>query len=194
MALYTCPLKAICALGAVLVFAFIPGKKADGQTAESLSQVKRVFVDSLGTEEGATELRDAMIKALRKNNDIQVVATASEADAVIRGRGKIWETGSMRVGPRGGISQKTYDGYLQVELMGNGNKTLLSYSVTPSRFPWNGIVWDLASYAVKNLMRSLRQIRKMGPERDRAPGSSHTAVLGPSPENVWNRSFPAQNA
>jgi hypothetical protein len=122
MALYTCPRKAICALGAVLVFAFIPARKASGQTAESLSQVKRVIVDSLGTEEGATELRDAMIKALRKNHDIQVVATASEADAVLTGNGKIWVTGSMRVGPHGGISQKTYDGYLQVELMGKGKK------------------------------------------------------------------------
>jgi hypothetical protein len=106
MALFMCPLKAICALGAVLVFAFISAKKANGQTAESLSQVKRVFVDSLGTEQGATELRDSMIKALRKNGDVQVVATASEADAVIRGSGKIWETGSIRVGPHGGMSQK----------------------------------------------------------------------------------------
>jgi hypothetical protein len=53
-------------------------------------------VDSLGREEGATELRDAMIKALHKNSDIQIVTTASEADAVIKGNGKIWVTGSMR--------------------------------------------------------------------------------------------------
>ena len=90
MVLYTCVRKTICALGAILVFTFLPVNKANAQTAESLSQVKRVLVDSLGTEEGATELRDAMIKALRKNSDIQVVATASEADAVVRGSGKIW--------------------------------------------------------------------------------------------------------
>jgi hypothetical protein len=68
--------------------------------------------------------------------------------------------------------------------MGKGNKTLWSYRAKPSQFPWNGIVWDLSSHAVKNLMELLRQVRKMGPERDRAPGSSHTAVLGHSPENV----------
>jgi hypothetical protein len=162
MELYTRPRKTICALSAVLVFAFLPVNKANGQTAESLSQVKTVFVDSLGTEEGATELRDAMIKALRKCSDIQVVATANEADAVIRGSGKIWETGSMRVGPRGGFSEKTYDGYLQVELMGKGNKTLWSFRATPSKFPWNGIIWDLASHVVKSLMESLRQVRKAG--------------------------------
>lgn len=147
----------ICTLGAVLVFAFIPVSKAIGQTAESLSQVKKVFVDSLGGQKGATELRDAIIKALRKNSDIQIVATASEADAVITGSGKIWQTGSIRLGPHGSVSQPAYDGYLQGELKGKSEKTLWSQRLTPSSFPWNGIVWDLASHFVKNLMAALRQ-------------------------------------
>jgi hypothetical protein len=84
-----------------------------------LSQVKKVFVDSLGTEKGATELRDAMIKALRKDSDIQIVASASEADAVIIGSGKIWQTGSIRLGPHGSVSQPMYDGYLQADLKGS---------------------------------------------------------------------------
>lgn len=140
--------------------------KAYGQAAESLSQVKKVLVDSLGTEYGASNLRDAILKALKKNGDIQVVATVSEADAVIRGSGKIWVTGSLRVGPHGGISEKTYDGYLQVELLGRANKTLWSFRATPSRFPWNGIVWDLASHVVKSLMEALRQNRNSGPDRN----------------------------
>ena len=137
-------------LSAPLLFSFfLPvNKAANGQTAESLSQVRKVFVDSLGREEGATELRDAMIKALHKNSDIQIVTTASEPDAVIKGNGKIWVTGSMRFEPHGGVSQKTYDGYLQVELLGKGDKALWSYRGTPSRFPWNGIVWDLASHGI----------------------------------------------
>jgi hypothetical protein len=155
----TCPRKTIRTLVAVLVLAFVPAIKAKGQNAESLSQVERVFVDSLGAEEGATELRAALIKALRKNSDIRVVAAASEADAVIRGSGKIWVTGSVRVGPHGGISQKTWDGYLQVELVGKRNKTLWAFRATPSSFPWNGIVWDLASHLVKNLMVVLRGVR-----------------------------------
>jgi hypothetical protein len=53
------------------------------------------------------------------------VATASEADAVIRGSGKTWETGSLHIGPHGSLSEKTYDGFLQVGLMGQRNKTLL---------------------------------------------------------------------
>jgi|HubBroStandDraft_6_1064221.scaffolds.fasta_scaffold02979_2 hypothetical protein len=144
----------------LLLFAFVPVNKAHTQTAESLSQVKKVFVDSLGTEEGATELRDAMIKALRKNSDIQIVASGSEADAVIMGTGKIWKTGSIRLG-RGSTLQPVYDGYLQAELKGKNEKTLWSQYVKPSSFPWNGIVWDLASHLVKNLMTALRQNRSV---------------------------------
>jgi hypothetical protein len=152
----------LCVLSAVVVFAFMPVNQAYGQTAESLSQIKKVFVDSLGTEKGASDLRDAILKALRKNSDIQVAATAAAADAVISGNGKIWVTGSMHVGAHGGVSEKTYDGYLQVELLGKANKTLWSYRASPSRFPWNGIVWDLASHVVKSLIEAVRQTRKGG--------------------------------
>ena len=136
---------------------------ADGQTAESLSQVKKVFVDSLGTGQGAAELREAVIKALRKNTAIQVVPSASEADAVIKGSGKIWVTGSIRVGPHGSVSQPAYDGYLEAEVRGKGDKKLWSRRVTPSMFPWNGIVWDLASHFVKQLIVALRQNGNAGP-------------------------------
>lgn len=153
-------------LCAALVVAFVPVNKAFGQNAESLSLVKKVFVDSLGTEEDASALRDAILKALRKNSDIQVVATASEADAIITGNGKIWVTGSMHFGPHGGVPEKTYDGYVQVELLGKSSKSLWSFRATPSRFPWNGIVWDLASHVVKSLMEALRQNRNSGPDRD----------------------------
>jgi hypothetical protein len=178
MELHTSPRKLSCALSAVFVFAFMFVNKTYGQTAESLPQVKKVFVDSLGTETGASDLRNAILKALHKNSDIQVVASASEADAVITGNGKIWVTGSMHVGPHGGVSEKTYDGYLQVELLGKANKTLWSFRATPGRFPWNGIVWDIASHVVKSLMEALRQTRKAGPDRVRILGPSDKAVLG----------------
>jgi hypothetical protein len=177
MELHTSPRKLLCILSAVVVFAFVPVNQAYGQSAESLSQVRKVFVESLGTEEGASDLRDAILKALHKNSDIQVVASASEADAVITGNGKIWVTGSMHLGPHGGASEKTYDGYLQVELLGKANKTLWSFRATPSRFPWYGIVWDLASHVVKYLMEALRQTRKAGIDRVRIPGTNDKAAL-----------------
>ena len=166
MKLHTNLRKLFRALRTVLVLAFIPMNSAGGQTAESLSQVKKVFVDSFGAEGGASELREATIKALRKSGDLKVVATTSEADAVIRGSGKIWVTGSMYMGPHGGVSEKTYDGYLQVELLGKTNKPLWTFRATSTRFPWNGIVWDLASHVVKSLVEALRQNRNSGSDRD----------------------------
>lgn len=64
----------------------------------------------------------------------------------------------MRVGPHGGISQSTYDGYLQVELKGKGKKTLWPEHINaPSGFPCNDIVWELSNHFVKNLMAPPRQ-------------------------------------
>jgi hypothetical protein len=158
----TCLWNAAFAVAAALIFALAPWIKADGQTAESLPQVKKVFVDTFGTEQGASDLRDATIKALRKNSDIQIVASAKEADAILTGNGKIWVSGSMRVGPHGGLSEPVYDGYLQIELKGKGDKTLFSQRATPSKFPWNGIVWDLASHLVKNMLEEMRRTKNAG--------------------------------
>jgi hypothetical protein len=177
MELHTSSWKLFCALSAIFVFAFMLVNKAYGQTAESLPQVKKVFVNSLGTDEGASDLRDAILKALHKKSDIQVVASASEADAVITGKGKIWVTGSMHFGPHGGVAEKTYDGYLQVELLGEANKRLWSFRATPSRFPWDGIVWDLASHVVNSLMEALRQTRKTGADKVRILGPGDEAAL-----------------
>jgi hypothetical protein len=38
--------KLIYALGAIVIFFFLPVNKANGQTAESLSQVRKVFVEN----------------------------------------------------------------------------------------------------------------------------------------------------
>lgn len=149
--------RVLCVAGVSLSIALGAGIEARGQTAESLSQVRKIFVDSLGTEEGGTELRNALIKALRKNKSIQIVETANEADAVIKGTGKIWVTGYIHVGPHGGMSEATYDGYLQAVLKGKDDKTLWSRRVTPSKFPWNGIVPDLAGHFANELSEALRQ-------------------------------------
>lgn len=151
----------ICVVVVNFVLLFTPDFEAKCQTAESLSQVKKIFVDSLGTEQGATEIRNELIKALQKNKTIQIVKTATEADAIVKGTGKIWVTGSVRVGIRGSLSQATYDGYLQAELRGKGDRTLWSQLVTPSKFPWNGIVPDLAGHFAKYLAEALRQNKSL---------------------------------
>jgi hypothetical protein len=73
---------------------------AHAQTADTLSQVKRVYVGSLGDKQGATGLREKLIQRLRKAHDITVVANPSEADATITGIGKFWVKGYFSTNPK----------------------------------------------------------------------------------------------
>jgi len=75
---------------------------------------------------------------------------------IIVGEGKIWVTDTMNFEIRGELFQKAYDCYLQAELNGKGDKTQWSDRGTPNKFPWNGIVRDLAGNLANNLKLTLR--------------------------------------
>jgi phosphate transport system substrate-binding protein len=129
----------------------------DAQAAERLSQVRKIYVDSLGTGNGATEIRQQLIERLRKTHKVQVVSDSKDADALIRGTGRTWVTGHVSLSPRShSTSQPTFEGFLSVELVGKNNETLWSYLVSPSRFPWNGIADDLAGQMVSKLLVALK--------------------------------------
>ena len=139
----------------VLVSASAIGGSAQG--AERLSQVKKLYVDSLGTDRGAAEMREQMVRLLRKSHDVQVVSDPKEADALIRGTGRIWITGHVTLNPRShGSSQPTFEGFLSAEVVGKNGDTLWSYLVSPSNFPWNGITDDLAHQLVSKLLAALK--------------------------------------
>src|SRR5437899_12852603 len=78
-----CLLASISVVAVTLVLLSASANGDCAQTAETLSQVKRVYVGSLGAKQGATELHDKLIKRLRKTRGIEVVASTSEADAII---------------------------------------------------------------------------------------------------------------
>jgi hypothetical protein len=90
---YSCPLVSICVVAATLLLLSTPASADCAQTAETLSQIKRVYVGSLGEKQGATELHDELIRRLRKTRGIELVAVPSEADAVITGTSEIWLKG-----------------------------------------------------------------------------------------------------
>ena len=69
--------------------------RAHAQSAESLSGVKKVFLESFGQGESASKLRERFIKQLQKSGKLEVVATAAEADAVIKGTENIWVVGVL---------------------------------------------------------------------------------------------------
>lgn len=127
------------------------------QSAPTVSQVKKLYVDSLGDKKGARELRDALIARLRKSKEIQVVAAAGEADAVITGNGALWIKGYFTTDPKPSKYNQVpiYGGMLSVELKGKNDETLWSYLVTPSKVRWGSITEDLSDQMVKKLLETL---------------------------------------
>jgi hypothetical protein len=150
-------LASICLVAATLLLLSGPAKAGRSQTAETLPQVKRVYVGSLGDKQGATELHDKLIGRLRKARGIAVVASPAEADAIITGSGEIWLTGYVSISPKPSPygRQAVYNGYLSVELRGKNNATLWSYFVTPGKFQWNSVTQDLVNRLVKKLLAVL---------------------------------------
>jgi|ERR1700730_10195523 hypothetical protein len=153
----TAPLVIICIILAALTQLPAPATADYAQTAETLSQVKRVYVGSLGDKRGATELHDKLIRRLRKARGIEVVASPGEADAIITGTGEIWLKGYINTNPKLSPStrQAVYDGYLSVELHGKDNAALWSYRVTPGMFRWSDLSQDLVNRLVKQLLTAL---------------------------------------
>jgi phosphate ABC transporter phosphate-binding protein len=149
------------------------------QTADRLSQVKKIYVDSFGADHGAAEIRESLVRRLRKSHDLQVVSSANEADAVLRGSARIWVTGHISPNARTqSPSQPTFGGVLSAELVGNNNETLWSYLVSPSSFSWNGIADDLAGQLLGKFFASLKGGDEQEPSTASAPGKSRVALKG----------------
>jgi len=124
------------------------------QTAHDLPQVRKVFVSSLSGGNGAAELQQSLTKQLRKSGKFEVVATPSQADAVLKGNGQIWVKGHLATSPRAPSAnrQAIYGGFLSVEVVGADNAVLWSYLVTPSKFSWNSISDDLSDNLVREMV------------------------------------------
>jgi len=130
---------------------------AGAQNAERLSQVKRVYVDSLGEGRRASDVRSQIIRRLGKSRDIRAVQNVNDADAVIKGTEQIWTTGEISLSPRShSANQPVYEGFLSAELVGKNHKTLWSYLVTPSKFRWGSITEDLAAQLASRLLADIR--------------------------------------
>ncbi len=141
------------------------------QVAEQLSQVKTLYVDTLGSDRHAAAIREQVVQRLRKSHEVQVVSDSRQADAMIKGTGRVWTTGHVTLSPHSNsVSHPTFEGFLSVELVSKSGDTLWSYLVSPSKFPWNGIADDLARQLVSKLLVALKG------EDQPVPG-----VAGPTP-------------
>jgi hypothetical protein len=149
----------ICILAVTQILFSATLDRARAQTAETLSQVKKVYVTSLGGKQGAAELRNKLILHLKKCPGIEIVGSASEADAILTGMGETWQTGYINTSPKPSSysRQPVYDGYLSVELHGKGGAVLWSYVARPSKFQWNDVPQDLVNRTAKNLLAAMHK-------------------------------------
>lgn len=130
---------------------------AHAESASTLAQVKKIYVESFGPSQRAAEMRRQIVHRLQKSSGIQVVPDQTSADALLRGAGQIWTTGQVSLSPRSNsVTQPVKEGYLSVEVVGKNNQTLWSYLVTPSKFPWGGVSDDLARQIVIKLVSDIK--------------------------------------
>jgi phosphate transport system substrate-binding protein len=150
--------RLVCSVTCLLCALFLFAGDAHSQTAEKLSQIKKVYVAYFGASRNDTEMRAQIERRLRKTRDFQISLDPKSADAILMGTTRIWTTGSASLSPRPhGPTESVTQGYLSVELLGRNNQILWSYLVTPSKFPWGGITEDLARQLVGRLVTQARE-------------------------------------
>ncbi|HKM67864.1 MAG TPA: phosphate ABC transporter substrate-binding protein PstS [Candidatus Acidoferrum sp.] len=191
-------------LGLMTLSAFlIPSERgARAQTAESLSQVKKVYVESFGPDEAAGNLREKTIQQLRKNKKFEVLPNPGGADAIVKGNGSIWVTGYMSTNPRAPASarQAIYHGFLSVEVVGKNSEPLWSYLATPGKLRAGSITDDLAEQIVTRLSGALEHSGEKVPAVPSADQSLEFNLHGagatlPAPlYQKWFESFQQRNA
>jgi len=167
------------------------------QTAKDLSQVKKVFVSSWSDGNGAAELHDSLVKQLRKSGKFEVVASPSQADAVIKGSGQIWVKGHIASSPRSPSTnrQAIFGGFLSAQVVGADNAVLWSYLVTPSKFAWGSISDNLSESLVREMIGAQAKMGQTPNQRVAqtslyGAGSTFVAPL----YQLWFESFQQQHS
>src|SRR5271170_798763 len=169
----------LCLCALLIVFLSAGSAGAYAEKTERLSQIKKLYVGSLGTDNGAAEMRQQMMRQLRKTHEVEVVSDPNAADALVEGAGRIWVTGHVSLNPRShSSSQPVYEGFLSVEVVGKNGEALWSYLVTPSKFPWNGIEADLADQLVTILLRAIKEEGRQAPTAVRLEVKSAGVLRG----------------
>ena len=141
----------------ILILLALAASAVRAQSAESLSSVKNIYIDSFGQQDSASKLRDRLIKQLRKSGKVQVVATPAEADALVKGTENIWVVGYYSTDARSpsATRQPILHGFLSVDVEGKDHQPLWSYLVTPSKFRTGSLTQDLADQLAVKLLAAL---------------------------------------
>ena len=92
------------------------------QTAATLSQVKKIYIEPFTGKRGAQELGANEVRdRLKRDPALTIVDSASQSDAVLKGNGEIWTSGYIGNNPRASSRSPIYNGYLSLTLEGGNS-------------------------------------------------------------------------
>ena len=165
----------------LLVALSLPGQ---AQTADTLNQVKKIYVDVYDGKSDATEMRQRLIDSLRKTPSLEVVADQAKADAILKAKGETWVRAYISVNPRSNSSYPVYGGFLSAQLIGRDGEPLWSYLVTPRKYPSSGVHQDLADQLARKLVIALHETASAG-------GAGHSTQASIRTLKVAGATFPA---
>ena len=166
------------------------------QRADSLSQVKSVYIDASDTRPAAVQMRKYLIENLRKDQSLSIVSDLTHADAILKATSEIWVKAYVSVSPRSpGSRYPVYGGFFSAQLDGKDGDALWSYLVTPNTYTSSGIRQNLADQLTKQLLAALHSAATSSSLANRPmPASTHLLKIAgatfPAPlYRAWIRSF-----
>lgn len=167
---------------------------AVAQSAETLSQVKKVYVASFGQGADEVKLRQRTVEQLKQRAKLEIVDAPTDADAIIHGEGNLWITGyvSNDVRSPSNSREPILRGYLSMEVTGKNGEPLWSYLVTPSSFILGDITNDLADHLVAKFAAALAQKSDRGVESTQSQSTAQitlTAAGSTFPAPLYLRWF-----
>ncbi len=151
-------------------------------------------MESFGKDDASIKVRDKLIAQLGKSRKLELVATPSAANAVLKGSASIWAAGYFSTDARvpANARQAILHGYLSVEIVGKEGEPLWSYLATPSKYRSTAIDDDLARQVVGKLNAAFEQRSEtapVGPTRERAGEMKLTAAGATFPAPLYQKWF-----
>jgi len=133
------------------------------QQASALRDVKKIYVDSFGTAEGADLIKEKLVNRLVKSGRVSVVEDPDAADAVLTGIGEINKgvRYSASAGQYGGLASggTSYDATLVVRLLGKDKQILWVDEAKPGFMP-GSVSSSVADKVSKNLLKAIEKASK----------------------------------
>jgi phosphate transport system substrate-binding protein len=185
------PLLQWAAIPIVLSLLVALALPVQAQTADSLSQLRKIYIDTSAARPDPTEMRQHLIDSLRNDHSLEIITDQTHADAILKVSSEIWVKAYISVNPRvPGNKYPVYGGFLSAQLIGKGGDTFWSYLVTPSKYASTGIHQDLSDQLIKNLLATLHNAAQSSPANHpptllKAAGATFPAPL----YQAWIESF-----